>query len=543
MILKIVNSLIKVFDHMEEPPEETEGEALRNERFNFQIAVYNAAVEVSRIRLKIEGIDATAMSVRIVENVPGRFTRFPDGDDNVIFRRDDSRLYPDILIPFEEGDWVLRPNAWSAAWVTIKCGNIPAGIHKIKVTAETQTGENYAAEYTLNVKDIRLPESDFIYTNWVHYDGIASRYGVEPFDNEFYQVFHSFLKTAVDHGMNMLYTPLFTPPLDTAVGHERLTVQLVDVIEKADSYSFDWSKLDRFIDFALEHGIRYFEMNHLATQWGAHFCPKITAVNQSGQTEKIFGWDISSSDEKYLKFLSVFLPELNIYLRKKGIWERCYFHISDEPSKSDQEDYWKVYRHIKSILSDCRIIDAVSDVGLDVFEVPVIATCHIADKPQANAWAYYCCTSYKDNLSNRLFNMPSLRNRVLGMQLYLSGVKGFLHWGYNFYNTALSYHAIDPFLITDAGGSFPAGDSFIVYPGKDGALDSLRLEVFYEGLQDYRALCLLESYSGREYTERLLSEAGIIGWREYPHDEKMFLAVRKKINEAIILYGSKASVG
>lgn len=32
--------------------------------------------------------------------------------------------------------------------------------------------------------------------------------------------------------MNMLYTPLFTPPLDTAVGGERMTVQLVGM-EKA----------------------------------------------------------------------------------------------------------------------------------------------------------------------------------------------------------------------------------------------------------------------------------------------------------------------
>ena len=36
----------------------------------------------------------------------------------------------------------------------------------------------------------------------------------------------------------MLLTPVFTPPLDTTVNGERLTVQLVDVRRDAGVYSF-----------------------------------------------------------------------------------------------------------------------------------------------------------------------------------------------------------------------------------------------------------------------------------------------------------------
>lgn len=85
-----------------------------------------------------------------------------------------------------------------------------------------------------------------------------------------------------------------------------------------------------------------------------------------------------------------------------------------------------------------------------------------------------------DYLANQFLNMPSARNRILGCQLWLNEAKGFLHWGFNFYNDGLSHRSIDPFRETDAGGHFPAGDSFVVYPGEDGALDSLRLEVFYD---------------------------------------------------------------
>ncbi len=38
----------------------------------------------------------------------------------------------------------------------------------------------------------------------------------------------------------------------------------------------------------------------------------------------------------------------------------------------------------------------------------------------------------------QIFSIPSQRNRVLGYQLYKYNVKGFLHWGYNFWNTQYS---------------------------------------------------------------------------------------------------------
>ena len=68
----------------------------------------------------------------------------------------------------------------------------------------------------------------------------------------------------------MLLTPIFTPPLDTAVGGERTTVQLIDIVQDADgSYKFDWSRLKRWCDLCLRNGIKYLEIPHLFTQWGA----------------------------------------------------------------------------------------------------------------------------------------------------------------------------------------------------------------------------------------------------------------------------------
>ena len=132
--------------------------------------------------------------------------------------------------------------------------------------------------------------------------------------------------------------------------------------------------------------------------------------------------------------------------------------------------------------------------------------------------------------------MPSYRNRIIGFQLFRHRVEGFLHWGFNFYNSMSSWYPINPFLTTDADCGVPAGDPFQVYPGKDGIpLESIRQIVFDHALNDLRACELLASRKGRAYVESLLDEAfdGYLSF-ESQADAEMILAVRKRINQEIV---------
>ena len=131
--------------------------------------------------------------------------------------------------------------------------------------------------------------------------------------------------------------------------------------------------------------------------------------------------------------------------------------------------------------------------------------------------------------------MPSARTRILGMQLYKYNIEGFLQWGYNFWNTQFSKKAIDPYCVTDAGGAFPSGDAFVVYPGEEyQPVESLRFEIMREAMQDIRALRLLESKIGREKTLSLLEDAGEITFYSYPTSAKWLLEKREQINHLIV---------
>ena len=79
-------------------------------------------------------------------------------------------------------------------------------------------------------------------------------------------------------------------------------------------------------------------------------------------------------------------------------------------------------------------------------------------------WVYYCCGPEKI-FPNSFIAMPSARVQVLGYMLYKYDIKGFLHWGLNFYNSQFSIRHIDPYKCTDSEGAFPGGDPYIIYPG------------------------------------------------------------------------------
>ena len=149
-------------------------------------------------------------------------------------------------------------------------------------------------------------------------------------------------------------------------------------------------------------------------------------------------------------------------------------------------------------------------------------------------WGYYCCAQTWE-VSNRFFAMSSERTRIIGAQIYKFALEGFLHWGYNFYYTQHSKKKINPYKVTDAGGAFPSGDSFSVYPYRNGVIPSIRLKVFKEALDDVSLLYMLEKKIGREKVEAFLTENGLgKNFTDYPHGVEWLEGLRQKINEELM---------
>ncbi|MGN1059871.1 MAG: DUF4091 domain-containing protein, partial [Clostridia bacterium] len=448
-------------------------------------------------------------------------------------------LFPDVLYPVENDTVEVLSSAWHSLWMTVTLdGSVAAGRYPVTVTLAE--GELIISK-TLQVEviDALLPRQELIFTQWFHADCLADYYQVPVFSEAHWHRIDQFMKTAADNGINMILTPIFTPPLDTQIGGERTTVQLVDISRRDGVYTFGFDKLHRWIELCRKNGIEYYEMAHLFTQWGLEFTPKIMAV-EAGVEKRIFGWDVAADDPAYIDFLSQFLPALSRFLEEEGISHKTFFHISDEPHGEHLERYGRLKNIVAALLPGYVFIDALSDYSFycqGVVDRPIPSTNRIEpfiENKVPSLWTYYCCSQAVD-VSNRFMAMPSYRNRVIGLQLYKFNIEGFLHWGYNFYNSALSKRHINPFMVTDCIGTYQGGDAFSVYPGDEGPLESLRLLVFYDALQDLRALRLLESYIGRDAVVELMEEeAGMeIRFNQYPHDRDFLLRLRERVNREI----------
>ena len=344
--------------------------AARGERVSFQLLIKNVRADSRRkVYANVWVCDEFKKYAHVarVGHVPVRLATYLDkADDNYISK--DPGLYPDVLFPITEKDDIpCEINNATSVMITIDLPkNIKSGKHVIEVFAVDNKSElTQSVKINLEVKKTVMPKNDLIFTQWFHCDSIASYFDVPMMSKKHWVLIEQFIKTAARTGITMLLTPMFTPPLDTAVGGERPTMQLVGVKKSGEKYEFDFTLLDKWFKLCKKYGIEYFEMSHLYTQWGVTNCPKIV-VNEDGEDKKLFGWHVDAHGDMYKNFLSQYLPALTAHLKDLGIADKCYFHISDEPSaeedKPDLENYRKAREFVTPYLKDFKIMDALSSI-------------------------------------------------------------------------------------------------------------------------------------------------------------------------------------
>ena len=544
--IKFISALEKCFkdENIDLKPELKSVSMFKNEHLSVQLAYtyIDPALTMKSINnLEINSPLKDYISVSVVEEVNVPLPIYHNVTDENYLRKKPG-LYPDLLRPLTYNNSVAYAyNNLNTLWIDIKPeSNLEAGIYPITISFLDKGEVLTSASIDVEIIGANLPEQELTYTQWFHADCLSSYYNIPVYGEKHWQIIENYIKAAVDGGINMILTPVLTPPLDTMVGGERPTCQLVEIFKNNGEYSFEFSKLDRWIDILLKYNVRYIEICHLFTQWGAAHAPKVLAT-VDGEYKKIFGWETDAHGKEYGEFLTEFLTALLKFLKAKGVDKMCWFHISDEPNIEHLDNYLKAKKQIQKVLEGYPILDALSNFEFyktGAVMNPVPANIHIKPFIEAkipNLWTYYCCSSTTD-VSNRFVAMPSARNRIMGVQMYKYDIFGFLQWGFNFYYNQFSDSVINPY--QDPCGEYfvPAGDAFSVYPAVDGTpLNTIHFLVFKHALEDMRALKLCESLYGKEYVMELIEGdlKNEITFENYPHEAEYILNLRHKVNNAI----------
>ena len=538
---KILGPLSKVFAD-EEPtylPECALFSGLWGETISFQFAYLGDSPRRQTVDVRVKAPDELSGRIRLRQVLDVPVGRATNGmvDDNYL--RTTPGMYPDLLRELAGGKVDCCGVQWRSIWVDVLLDDkVPGGTYPIEVSLELDGAQLCSQGAKVEVVPVALPPQRIRHTEWFYADCLADYYHVEVFSEEHWALIEHYVREMVERGCNMILTPLFTPPLDVAVGRERTTVQLVDVEVVGGEYRFGFDKLLRWVDVCMGCGMRYLEMSHLFSQWGAAHPPKVVA-KVDGKLQKIFGWDTPAVGE-YTRFLHALLPQLVERLKAWNVADVTYFHVSDEPG-ANLAGYKAARDSLGDLLEGFHTLDAISSYDIyaqGIVDIPVpddnMMDEFIANRPP-ELWTYYCTGQYLHG-SNRFMAMPSARNRIIGVLCYKFGVDGFLHWGYNYYCAQLASRKLNPYQETDAGGGFPSGDAFLVYPGEDGyPEESIRMMVLSEAFADIRALDLLESLAGRDYVLGMIDEglAEPVSFSTYPKSDVYLMQLRNRVNREI----------
>lgn len=243
----------------------------------------------------------TARMGDVVSRTPeeqSRFERFKPG------------LFPDLLKSDVQIGLYADPTVWYAIWVEVQIPkDFKAGSYPLEFTLIENKDTRATVKFELEIIGAMLPPQTLTHTEWFYCDCLCHAYHVAPWSAKFWKILEKYLLNFTAHGINMLYTPIITPALDTMMGRERLTTQLVKITRTKGKYSFDFSNLKRWIRLARKCGVRYFEMSHLFSQGGAKYSPKVVADVDGKKDQRIFGWDVEALSPAYKKFLDAMLPE------------------------------------------------------------------------------------------------------------------------------------------------------------------------------------------------------------------------------------------
>ncbi len=534
--LKQVSPIDKVLKDSLVYKEVNSKKAVRGERIEYQIVLSAPKVCYANI-----SIDSPLKEYVKVYSVKDIFVETPFTDpraesDNGYITKTPAAI-PDVLRPIEEqGNCITvgKKNTTLFVKVDVPYG-IKAGPYKVSVNFDicptylsNEMQEARTAVFVVDVIDEALDEQKIIYTRWFYADCIANYHRTKMYSKEHWHFIEKYIKAAVDMGINMILVPVHTPPLDTEVGTYRPSSQLVDIEKKGDKYIFGFEKLDKFVEICRKCGVKYYEIAHMFSQWGAKFAANIE-VSVNGKKEYMFGWGVSATDERYIDFLKQYVPAIQDRMKALGVADTTYYHVSDEPNLDNIDSYKTAHDIFAENLGTSKTFDALSHIEFcdeGLVDCPVTGVEKIHDflpKKIENQWVYYCCWPQVGYI-NSFTAQYAYRTRALGILMYKYDIKGFLHWGFNFFNAALSKYTLDPYLNSSPDGVYPTGDGNIVYPGVDSVYGSIRGEIMYQALEDIRVCRMFEKYIGREGVIKFIDEAANkdIRFDDYPESNDFF---------------------
>lgn len=526
-----VDPLIKVFrDDKPAPAQRQFAEAARGEHATIQIVVRSeqgiVALRATAGELRRDDDAAVFLKPRrprFVGYVPvDRPTQTPSKDQ----LRKPPADFPDPLLEVDSLD--VAAGQAQPVWITvpIPADADPGAYHGRLELTGTVGGEPVATRFQMGVEvyPARVGRSRLWVTNWFAMHAPHMQIRPEPDSAEYWALLGRYARNMADHRQNVA----LISPLALAEYRAGTDGQL----------DIDFGRFDRWVTIFKDAGVLgRIEGGHLggrAGDWESPFVVQIREVKEG----QVVSANVDPASPEADRFHARFLPALVGHLRDKGWLDGYMQHLADEPTERNAASYRAIAALVRKYAPELRIIEACHTKDLagaiDIW-VPQLNFLHNDYEQYRRRQAageevwFYTCVFPQGEYANRFVEQPLLKTRLLHWINFRYGITGYLHWGYNHWT------AESPFTHTTRphGGPpyLPAGDPWIVYPGKDGPLDSIRHEAMRDGIADYELLSMLAERDREAAME--LAKPMVLDFDRYEGGVGAFRAARRKLLESL----------
>lgn len=241
----------------------------------------------------------------------------------------------------------------------------------------------------------------------------------------------------------------------------------------------------------------------------------------------------------------------NAFVKQHQLGQRAFCQIADEPERPAWQRLFDTMTQWRAEAPDIPLM--LTTYGMQPFfheaasiwavHTPVLDTLNnkaILERIAAGneVWWYVNHTPPRP-YANFFVDFAAIEHRILFWQTWALGIKGMHYWSVNFTAPGDNPWAglVD---VTPANG-----DGFLLYPGPDGPVNSIRWEIIRDGIEDYDYLVLFREWMKR--AEQANNPALLQKAREaynlkgvvpdlvtFPRDPNVLLAKREEIARAIV---------
>jgi len=468
----------------------------------------------------------------------------------------------------------LQPGVHSAALCRVEVSRTAQPGHYSGAFVVQWEGHNFKTPLAVDVYSTVMPESlPPAFSHWLSAspEDLGGAAVPEPWSEQHWALVERVAKQMHALGDATIRTPLIDGP-----------DPMIRTIRKRDgTYDFDFTRLDRWARTFFSAG--YTALDGASIAGGHWIAPSDTYVldEATGTTSLLFrrgqgleelaklrkqyAWPkyrdefarstaYRQSVEAYGEFLSQFFDKLYTHLQEND-WVTAYRQgLLDEPRTV--RDYAYLSGLCRQHMPGVKIVDAIHGYGVEdyeafsphvdvwIMEMSILRQPKsqqiIAQRRQEGLQTGLYVLGKTSPWPNRLLDRPLSDNRTQPWLMYLYQADYYIHWAANRYRGVEDpyKHSIGPTGPLRGGRTFtesghPPGNNWLLYPGPEGLLPSMRVMAFRQGVVDHVLLTMLAKRN-KEAADAIAKTIARSA-TDYETDPSAYHRARKALLEALEL--------